>query len=167
MFTSKITNRINAIFQICNQQVVHSSPTAGSISPRSVCGQGFPMSISKHCALPLILYAFFVKAEEKPAPFFGALQNTPARLEQNRRAGMDYGILELEWTNFYLEEGVKNTAYIQKKQEKLRALRELGYQVMLGFGTQYPPQWIFNRLPHGAAGLYALRGNRLPPPRLQ
>ncbi|KAA6301634.1 MAG: hypothetical protein EZS26_002240 [Candidatus Ordinivivax streblomastigis] len=81
-------------------------------------------------------------ASEKYA--FGVLQNTPAHLSSNYNAGMRMAILALGWDSFYSSEGVKNTTYINTQKALLQSYRDLGYQVMLDFGTQYAPGWIYN-----------------------
>lgn len=93
---------------------------------------------------PLLATNGEIKYIEPDNYIFGVLQNTTAHLTQNYQAGMRMGILELQWSNFYSTEGVENTTYINSKKAELQALRNAGYQVMLGFGTQYAPSWIYN-----------------------
>ncbi|MDD4688609.1 MAG: hypothetical protein PHE51_02550 [Eubacteriales bacterium] len=75
---------------------------------------------------------------------FGALQSSADHYAANLDAGMNTVLLELSWNSFYISEGQKNTSYINRKKEELENMRSLGYKVMLGLGTQYTPDWIYN-----------------------
>jgi hypothetical protein len=76
---------------------------------------------------------------------FGTLQNTSGHLASNYNAGMRMAILSLGWDNFYTTaEGTKNTTYINSQQSLLQSYRAMGYRVMLDFGIQYPPAWIYD-----------------------
>ncbi len=75
---------------------------------------------------------------------FGTLQNNTSHLQANMDAGMNTALLELNWSQFYSADGVKNTQYIADAKNKLKTMKDMGYKVMLGLGTQYSPSWIYN-----------------------
>lgn len=77
-------------------------------------------------------------------PFVGILQNTPAHYADNYDAGARMGILSLHWNRFEPKEGRRDEAYLAEKHAELVALKKAGFRVMLDFGTQYPPAWIYN-----------------------
>ncbi|GHU68679.1 hypothetical protein FACS189413_06160 [Bacteroidia bacterium] len=102
---------------------------------------------NKTLCFSFFLSVFFTaQAADDPVDefIFGTLQNTPAHLQANYNAGMRMAILALGWDSFYSSEGVKNTNYINNQKALLQSYRDLDYQVMLDFGTQYPPNWIYN-----------------------
>ncbi len=93
--------------------------------------------------LPLATPVTAVRQDVRPY-VFGTLQSDTANYENNIKSGLNTALLELSWNSFYTSDGVKNTKYIEQKKSQLAKMRELGFKVMLGLGTQYSPQWIYN-----------------------
>jgi hypothetical protein len=79
--------------------------------------------------------------------WFGTLQHReehrPALLEQ----GITATVLGLAWERWQPNANESNQAYIDEVRERLAALKRDGMAVVLDFGMQYPPLWIFD-LPH-------------------
>lgn len=95
--------------------------------------------------LPLSCMA--LRAAEGPAdpvaPFVGILVQTAKHTARNYRAGARMALLSLHWNRFEPAEGRQNDAYIARKRAELESLKKAGFRVMLDFGTQYPPPWIY------------------------
>lgn len=77
-------------------------------------------------------------------PLFGILQQTTTHLQTNWDAGVRVALIGLSWNQFYTSEGILNTAYINTQKADLQRFRDIGFKIMIDFGTQYPPSWIYN-----------------------
>ncbi|MBV9864449.1 MAG: cellulase family glycosylhydrolase [Abitibacteriaceae bacterium] len=88
--------------------------------------------------------ATIANPDAKPKYIFGALQNDVRRLKQDYAAGLRLAVLELGWNRYEPQDGVFNKAYISEVKAKLQAYQDAGFQTVLDFGLQYPPQWAFN-----------------------
>jgi hypothetical protein len=92
--------------------------------------------------------AFAQTASDHPSldpahPIFGTLQSTTGHIAATNAAGARAVVLELGWDRFEPREGVFDTAYADEIRRKLGAFRAGGKLVVLDFGMQYPPRWIF------------------------
>ncbi len=83
------------------------------------------------------------EAVRRPGCVFGILQHTPANSARNHAAGARMGHMSLHWNRYYPAEGVRDSAYVADKQAELRAMREVGFDIMLDLGLQYPPAWVY------------------------
>lgn len=79
-----------------------------------------------------------------PKYIFGALQNASSHLATNYDVGMRRAVLEVSWSSYYPTEGVKDTNYVNTLKSDIQEYENLGYDVMLDFGLQYAPSWVFN-----------------------
>jgi len=79
--------------------------------------------------------------------FAGILQNTKQHLTSNREAGVQVAIVEIGWNRAEPAQGQFSETYFNEVREKLQEYRALGYKIVIDFGFQYPPDWIFD-LPH-------------------
>ena len=77
-------------------------------------------------------------------PMFGVLQPQPQYMDQSRKAGVSLRTLELAWSRFEPQDGVWDAAYIAAQRQELAQMQAAGIGVMLDFGMQYPPNWIWN-----------------------
>lgn len=84
------------------------------------------------------------EGENAAAPVVGILQNTAAHYSRNYEAGVRMGHLSLHWNRFQPEDGRRDDAYVAAKRAELDALKQAGFRVMLDFGTQYPPAWVYD-----------------------
>lgn len=87
--------------------------------------------------------AYTAPAVALPRPIFGVLQATPERLASEYRAGLRLAVLELAWDRYEPQAGKFSAVYAAKVRERMNIYRNAGMRVMLDFGMQYPPAWIF------------------------
>ncbi|MBN2712889.1 MAG: beta-galactosidase [Planctomycetes bacterium] len=92
-----------------------------------------------------LCYGGDTKAKEPH--LFGTLQCDPAKASQMNEAGITVSTLSVAWNQYEPLEGKFNAAYIGKVAEKLALFRKAGMLVVLDFGLQYPPAWVFE-YPH-------------------
>jgi len=79
-----------------------------------------------------------------PKYVFGSLQNAPSHLVQNYNAGMRRAVLELSWSSYFPSEGAKDNNYVTSMKNLMQTYKNEGYDIMLDFGFQYAPSWVFN-----------------------
>ncbi len=78
-----------------------------------------------------------------PPRMYGVLQPHPEYQSSTWNAGARIRTLELGWDVYEPQEGVWNLNYIQQKQHEYQQAVASGYKVVLEFGLQNPPSWIF------------------------
>lgn len=98
---------------------------------------------------PLLIGPVFAVAEDQTAtsPILGILQQTPEHLKQNREAGAEMLVVELGWNRAEPKPDSFDADYFQEIRERMVQYRKHGFLLVLDFGFQYPPDWIFD-LPH-------------------
>lgn len=77
----------------------------------------------------------------------GVLQSTPDRAAALHDADIDVAVYDLSWERFEPRRNKLDTVYIEQVKQDLAAIRASGLDVILDFGVQYPPEWLFE-LPH-------------------
>ncbi len=75
---------------------------------------------------------------------FGTLQTNPANAATEYKDGITLAHIDLNWAQYEPQQNVYSTSYISSIQAQINQLRSSGMQIVLGFGTQYTPNWIFN-----------------------
>ena len=84
-------------------------------------------------------------ATRESAPFVGILQNTMPNLQRHYDAGARMAHVALIWNRVCPTEGAWNQAYLDEKKAEVQKMRQAGYAIMLDFGAQYPPEWIYGQ----------------------
>ena len=79
-------------------------------------------------------------------PIVGTLECDPARVDATNDAGIRSVVMGVSWDRYEPEDGRFDSKYIAGVKEKIAAFRAAGKLVVIDFGVQYPPQWLF-RLP--------------------
>lgn len=82
---------------------------------------------------------------QESAPFVGILQNTMPNLQRHYDAGARMAHVALIWNRVCPTEGAWNQAYLDEKKAEVQKMRQAGYAIMLDFGAQYPPEWIYGQ----------------------
>ena len=77
------------------------------------------------------------------APIYGALQSTTEHIKELHDVGLQLATIEVYWDRYEPKEGQFNAGFIQETKRKMTALRKAGMQLVLDFGMQYPPAWVY------------------------
>lgn len=75
---------------------------------------------------------------------FGTLQTNTANITSDYNAGVRVAELDMSWSQYETGDGVWNTTYINQMKNEIQQYQAAGMQVMLSFGIQYTPSWIFS-----------------------
>jgi hypothetical protein len=75
---------------------------------------------------------------------YGDLGSDGSHLNDNYSAGMRVALLGIGWDQYEPKNGGYNQAYISELRNKIKTMRQAGMMVMLDFGMQYPPKWVFD-----------------------
>lgn len=77
-----------------------------------------------------------------PAPRrFGVLLGDSRYLASDWQAGIRLREIELQWGRYEPQDGVWDAAYAQAMRGEFDKARAAGYELILDFGLQYPPEW--------------------------
>lgn len=83
-------------------------------------------------------------SEIVPKRLYGLLQPKQQYYKSDWDAGIRILTLELGWNLYEPQEGAWNTTYIREKQAEYQQMVDVGFQVILDVGMQYPPAWILD-----------------------
>lgn len=75
---------------------------------------------------------------------YGTLQTSTSRISTNFSAGIRLAHIDLGWDQYEPNEGTFNSTYINSVKSQITSYRNAGMQVVLGFGIQQPPSWVFS-----------------------
>ena len=75
---------------------------------------------------------------------FGTLQTNPANATTEYNDGITLAHIDLNWAQYEPQQNYFSSSYINSIKAQISQLRASGMQVVLGFGTQYAPNWIFS-----------------------
>lgn len=78
---------------------------------------------------------------------FGVLGRSGDHLPQLREAGVQAKVLEFSWKKLFSEPAKKNQAYVESQRQRLAALREHGFLVVLNIGVDDAPEWVHRDYP--------------------
>lgn len=76
-------------------------------------------------------------------PILGTLQSEPANIAATNDAGLRAVVVGVSWDQCEPKEDQFNAAYLKSVQDKIEAFRRGGKLIVLDFGVQYPPRWLF------------------------
>lgn len=99
-----------------------------------------------HILLIISLFLIFVSPERVSAavsPFFGTVSTSPARTTQQVQDGITVAQYSLYWDRFEPTENQFSPTYINQVKSDLAQMRTNGARVILDFGVQYTPSWVF------------------------
>lgn len=71
------------------------------------------------------------------------LQPDPRSAPSYAAAGIDFVTLELGWDAYEPSAGTTNSVYVAQRLAEARAYAEVGIDVVLDLGLQYPPAWAW------------------------
>ena len=143
-------------FAVSPRRTTGPSGSRSAATARNGCL--FEFDAVKRIAFPLLWLGFLSAAAAAPdthrtsaltasAPIYGVLQDTAARWQDERAAGLKVIVLEPIWSRCEPRPDVFDPAYLNELKTKLTNARAAGFQIVLSPGWQYPPDWIF-KLPH-------------------
>ncbi|MET7619747.1 beta-galactosidase [Streptomyces sp. NPDC005408] len=102
-------------------------------------------------AVVLVLVSLAVlRPDDRKPYYFGTLQTNPAMARTEHEHGIRVAHLTIHWDRFEPAEGQYDAAYIDSVKADLRALREAGALVEVGFGLNHPPGWLYEAHPDAA-----------------
>ena len=89
-------------------------------------------------------------AHSTPSTTFGVLSAScrPDRVAAERRAGLTIAVMELGWDRYEPAPGQFDQAYVNGVRRQIATCTQVGLQVVLSPGLQYPPGWV-HQLPSG------------------
>jgi hypothetical protein len=93
----------------------------------------------------LVLGLLAVSGEGRAAtatPMIGTLETEPATAGIEHAAGVELGMMELNWSAYEIAEGVFDPDYEQRFLERYRQLHAAGMPISLGLGLHYTPGWV-------------------------
>lgn len=76
-------------------------------------------------------------------PLIGTLESDPARIAATNDAGAPGVVIGIAWNRCEPAEGQFDEAYLRSLTNKIATFRAGAKRVVLDFGVQYPPGWIF------------------------
>ncbi len=76
-------------------------------------------------------------------PILGTLESNPANIAATNEAGARAVVVGISWDRCEPREGQFDAAYLKTVQDKIEAFRAGGKLIVLDFGVQYPPGWLF------------------------
>ena len=77
-----------------------------------------------------------------PVLLVGTLGTEPATAGSEHHAGIDMGMMELNWAAYEPEEGEFDEDYERQMEDRYAQLHAAGLPVTLGLGLHYTPGWV-------------------------
>ena len=121
---------------------VHADRKADMLMNFSRCVVAVTMLAAAWCPTPS--YGATPYPQLDPAhPILGTLESEPANIAATNEAGLRAVVVGISWDRCEPQEGKFNSAYLKTVQDKIEAFRAGGKLIVLDFGVQYPPGWLF------------------------
>lgn len=79
---------------------------------------------------------------------FGTLQSNTTNAADLHSRGITIATVSLRWKDYETANGSFDQTYINSKIAEINTFKAAGQQVILSFGVQYPPDWLFTAYSH-------------------
>mgnify|MGYP000480568265 CR=1 FL=1 len=93
----------------------------------------------------MVIFLFFASWLNAQAEVtrLGVLQGSPEHASALSQAGIDLVVFDVSWQRFEPKEGEVDPIYLKEVLRALQTFQDLGMEVILDLGMQYPPAWLF------------------------